>query len=236
MPDLLAKAQEHNGQEITVDGAYIGRNGLNVLALGVSTLDNGLDAQPLGDQILLDTFPEDAKKDLHQPGDAVYGFVRVTGRFESGGTYGPENQFNHRIQVASAQVIEQVRRTEVRVPNEPLGAGKVALRDLLADPAKYDGQTVTTRGYYFWNGPLAVLAEGISTEEDGTSPQPIGEQLWIEGFPPDVSGKLNLGPNNSFVWGYVEVTGTARSGGGFGKDGAYSALFQAQAATALEQK
>src|SRR5690349_20301284 len=49
--DLLAKAQDYNGKSVTVEGAYIGRAGnpaTSVLALGVSTLDNGLDAQPLG--------------------------------------------------------------------------------------------------------------------------------------------------------------------------------------------
>src|SRR5215470_2307870 len=54
VPKLLEKAQEYNGKDVIVDGAYIGRGGTpasTVLALGVSTLDNGLDAQPVGEQI-----------------------------------------------------------------------------------------------------------------------------------------------------------------------------------------
>lgn len=223
VPDLLANPSQFNGQDVTVSGAFLERGGAQVLALGVSTLDNGLDAQALGDQIWLEGFPQEVTADLHRPGDAVYGFVRVNGRFESGGSFGPEGAFQHRITVASAEPIERVRRSEVRITDEPLGDGKVSLFELTRDPAAYSGQQVTTQGYYFWNSVIFVLAEGVSTEEDGSSPQPVGQMIWMEGFPPDVSGQLNVGPNNSFVWGKVEVTGQFSGGGTFGKDGAYAA-------------
>jgi hypothetical protein len=223
VPDLLSKANEFNGKDVTVSGAFLERGGATVLALGVSTLDNGLDAQALGDQIWLEGFPQDVTANLHRPGDAVYGFVRVNGRFESGGSYGADGAFKHRITVTAAEPIERVRRTEVRIQDEALGEGKISLFELTRDPAKFNGQPVTTQGYYFWNGPIAVLAEGISTEEDGSSPQPVGQMLWLEGFPPPVSADLNVGPNNGYVWGKVEVTGQLSAGGGFGKDGAYQA-------------
>ena len=57
---VTSNPQDYNGKAITVDGAYLWRPGspaLSVLALGVSTLDNGLDAQPLGDPIWLEGFP-----------------------------------------------------------------------------------------------------------------------------------------------------------------------------------
>lgn len=235
VPDLVAKAQDYNGKDVTVDGAYLGRDGRSVLALGVSTLDNGLDAQPLGEQIWLEGFPSDTAQQLHQPGDAVYGFVRVNGRFETGDGFGPDKNLKNRITVTSVEPIERVTRQEVRIPRESLGEGKVSFYDLMADPAKFNGQTITTRGYYFWNGLKFVLSEGISTEEDGSSPQPIGNMIWMEGFPPDVSGQLHLGPNNSYVWGPVEVTGAFQSGGSFGKDGAYPQFLQATSARALEQ-
>jgi predicted small lipoprotein YifL len=239
VPDLVAKAQAYSGKQVTVDGAYIGRSGspgLSVLAPVVSTLDNGLDAQPAGDQIWLEGFPDAVAGSLHQPGDAVYGFVRVSGQFDAAGGYGPDGKYQYRIRVASAEPIERVRRNEVRVQNQPLGAGKVALLDLLKDPARYNGQPITTQGYYFWNGVIYVLAEGISTEEDGNNPQPVGHAIWMEGFPPDESGKLHLGPNSppSFVWGLVEVTGDFKSGGAFGKDGKYTEFIQVTAAKALE--
>jgi hypothetical protein len=227
VPDLIARAQEYNGKQVTVNGYYVsraGNPGLSVLAPVVSTLDNGLDAQPAGDAIWVDGFPEAALNGLHQPGDAIYGLVRMSGQFEANGSYGPGGSYKYQIHVAAAEPIEQVRRTEVRVPDKPLGEGKVALLDLLKDPAKYNGQTITTQGYYFWNGLIYVLAEGISSEEDGASPQPIGKQIWMEGFNPEESGKLGL----------VEVTGDFKSGGGFGKDGKYTEFLQATVSKALE--
>lgn len=219
--------QAYNGREITVDGAYLwrpGAPGLSVLALGVSTLDNGLDAQPLGDMIWLEGFPADVSEGLHRPGDAVYGFVRVKGQFATGASYGPDGQYKHQLTVSAAEPIEQVRRVERRIEDRPLGEGKVSLFDLQRSPEQYAGQTVTTQGYYFWNGVIYVLAEGVSTEEDGSSPQPIGATIWMEGFPPDKSAALNVGPNNSFVWGRVEVTASFETGGGKGKDGAYQSV------------
>lgn len=236
VPNLIANAQEYNGKDITVDGAYIGRPGepaLTVLALGITTLDNGLDAQPIGDQIWLENFPQEAAQALHQPGDAVYGWVRVNGRFEADGNYGPNNAYQYRIQVTSASPIQRIVRTETRVSNASLGEGKIALPTLFDNAGAYNGQTITTQGYYFWNGPLAVLAEGISTEEGGGSPQPIGRMMWIDGFPPELSAQLNLGPNNSYVWGKIEVTGVLQSGGSFGKDGAYTEHIQVTAANAV---
>lgn len=237
--DVIEEAQNYAGEEITVDGAYVWRPGdpaLSVLALGVSTLDSGLDAQPLGEPIWLENFPAEVTADLHRPGDAVYGFVRVTGQFETNGAFGPEGQFTHRLDVQAAESIEQVRYIEHRIENENLGDGKVTFFDLQANPEDYNGQQVTTRGFYFWNSVIWVLAEGIAAEETGSSPQPLGDPIWLEGFPPDQSTELNLGPNNSFVWGLVEVTGTFETGGGFGKDGAYQSILYVAEATSLEQE
>lgn len=223
VPDLLARAGEMNGKDVTIQGAYLERDGKTVLALGVSTLDNGLDAQPLGDPIWVDGFPSNVGAELHRPGDSVYGFVKVSGRFESGGSFGPDGSYKHRLQVASAESIERIRRNEVRIANQPLGDGKVSLFDLIANPGQHNGQAVTTQGYYFWNGVIYVLAEGVSSEEDGSNPQPVGQMIWMEGFPPSSSASLNIGPNTSFVWGKVEVVGQFQGGGQFGKDGAYPA-------------
>jgi hypothetical protein len=143
----------------------------------------------------------------------------MSGQFDAAGGYGPGGAYKYQIRVVSAEPIEQVRRTEVRVSDAALGEGKVGLLELLRDPAKYNGQTITTQGYYFWNGLIYVLAEGISSEEDGGSPR-----------------KLRLGPGNppSYVWGLVEVTGAFQSGGNFGKDGKYTEFLQATAAKSLE--
>ena len=57
----------------------------------------------------------------------------------------------------------------------------------------------------------------------------------MEGFPPDKSADLNMGPNNSYIWGLVEVTGTFETGGGFGKDGAYQSIITVDSVTPLEK-
>jgi hypothetical protein len=235
---LTEEAQKYAGQEITVDGAYLWRPGnpdLSVLAIGVSTLTNGLDAQPLGDSLIwLEEFPPEVTNDLHQPGDAVYGLVRVTGQFETGGGYGPEGAYAYRIRVSQAKPIEQVQYVEHKISDGSLGEGKVSFFELQREPEQYDGQTVTTQGYYFWNSIIWVLAEGVATEEGGGNPQPMGEPIWMEGFPPEESSRLNLGPNNSYIWGEVEVTGTFQTGGSYGKDGAYQHIFFVESARVLE--
>lgn len=235
VPSIVAEADTYNGTEVTIDGTYIGRGGLSVLAFGVSTLDNGLDAQPIGDQIWLENFPEEEVRNfLHQPGDSVYGAVRVTGQFAANGAFGPESQYQYQLDVTAVDPIAQVRRTETRVSDEALGDGKITFTDLASNPSTYNGQPVTTRGYYFWNGLIFVLSEGISTEDDGRNPQPIGAKIWMEGFPPDVAGELNVGPNNTYVWGLVEVTGDFQSEGSFGHEGAYTEFLQVTSAQAVE--
>ncbi len=235
--DVIQEAQTYTGQEITIDGAYVWRPDpmISVLALGVSTLDSGLDARPLGDAIWVEDFPADITADLHRPGDAVYGFVRVTGRFETNGTFGPEGQYQHRLQVMQAEPIERIRYIEHTISNSSPGEGKVSLFELQANPQQYNGQRITTQGYYFWNTLIWVLSEGVSTEEGGSSPQPMGNPIWMEGFPPDVSTQLNVGPNNSYVWGKVEVTGIFQTGGGYGRDAAYQSILTVESAQALEK-
>ncbi|MBX0327276.1 hypothetical protein K2Z83_06220 [Oscillochloris sp. ZM17-4] len=234
--NVTADPATYAGKEITVDGAYLWRPGdpsISVLALGVHTLDNGLDAQPLGDAIWLEGFPAELTADLHSPGDAVYGFVRVRGQFASG-SFGPNGSYPYQLTVSAAEPIEQVRRVENAIKDTPLADGKVSFFELQRNPEAYNGQTITTQGYYFWNSVIYVLAEGVATEEDGSSPQPMGSPIWMEGFPPDQSAELNVGPNNSYVWGHVEVTGTFQTGGGFGKDGAYQSIFTVTSATPIK--
>jgi len=237
--DLIPQAQMLTGQEVTVQGMYLWRPGnpdTSVLANGLSTRDNGLDAQPLGEPIWVDSFPSEVKANLHQPGDAIYGVVEITGRFEMGGGFGPDGAYQYRLDVAQATPTEQITWIEHRLENQTLGEGKVSFLDLQRNAQDYSDQTVTTQAYYFWNPAIYVLAEGVRTDELSGNPQPMGATIWVENFPPDQSASLNLGPNNSFVWGLVEVTGTFQTGGGFGKDGAYQSLLLVQSATVIEDQ
>jgi hypothetical protein len=224
--DLTDKAQTYSGKDVSVQGAYVWRPATaeapetRVLALGASTDDSGRDARPLGEPIWLDNFPDAVAQQLHNPGDSIYGFVRLSGRFETG-QYGPQGSYKYRLTLSDAQAIEQVQRVTKRIEDTPPPAGQVSFFELVRNPDKYSGQTITVQGYYFWNSVIYVLAEGVSTEEDGASPLPEGQQIWMEGWPPPESAKLNVGPNNSFVWGKVEVTATFQSSGAFGKDGAF---------------
>lgn len=234
--DVTKDIDSYVGKDITVAGAYLAKSGaepISIIAAGVSTLDNGLDAQPLGDAIWVDNIGEDVTMNLHRPGDAVYGFVKLTGRIEAG-AYGAGGVYKHRIAVTKSEIIEQIKRTEYRVAKENLGPDKVNIFDLTDNGAQYNGKTVTTQGYYFWNSVIYVLAEGIAVEEDGSSPQPVGKIIWMEGFPPDQSAQLTVGPNNSYVWGKVEVTGTFQSGGQYGRDGVYKEFFQVTSATPIK--
>lgn len=183
--DVTAASDTYVGKEIAVAGAYLLKTGeqpISVLVSGVSTLDNGLDAQPLGDAIWVDKLADDILLKLHRPGDSTYGFVKLTGTLEAG-AFGPDGRYPYRLAVSGAEVIEQIITKEERIENVPLGDGKVSIFDLADRPEQYNGQTITTQGYYFWNSAIYVLAEGIATEEDGSSPQPIGKIIWMEGFP-----------------------------------------------------
>ena len=91
--------------------------------------------------------------------------------------------------------------------------------------------TITTQGYYFWNGIIFVLAEGISTEQDGGSPQPIGKAIWMEGFPPDEFGQAARRAKQQLCVGaWSRSPADFKSGGNFGKDGKYTEFLQVTSA------
>ena len=70
----------------------------------------------------------------------------------------------------------------------------------------------------------------------GINPRPVGLTMALDGFPPELSKDLHLGPANSFVWGLVELTGTFKTGGSWGVDGALKQHFQIEQVKVLEQK
>jgi len=161
--------------------------------------------------------------------DATWGAVEVKGRFEVGkfGTGG----FAYRIDTREALPLQNPRwETALSLEQKPLGEGKVSLFDLADNPAQFTGKRVTTQGYYFWSPTTqGLLVEKIDRESGevarsippGPNPRPAGRIILLEGFPPEFSPQLNFGPNNSFVWGLVEVTGILEAGGPWGPYGEY---------------
>ncbi|GIV97085.1 MAG: hypothetical protein KatS3mg057_1742 [Herpetosiphonaceae bacterium] len=246
--DLIEQPERYSGQQVTVLGTYLWKPGnpaLSVLVPGVSTTDAGTDAQPLGEAVWLEGFPAEVTADLHRPGDAVYGVVEVTGQFEQGGNYGPEGSYSRRLVVTSARVVERIERITVQAPKS-VPEGVTPLQALFDDPGRYHGQRVTTRGYYFWSPATAgLLAAGVEAEKvDGVSdpqiaaaginPRPLEPFMAMDGFPPELSPMLHVGPGNSFVWGLVEVTGLFETGGAWGPNGTLQHHFQIEKVTPLE--
>jgi len=225
--DLTKNPADFQGKEITVQGYSLwkpGDPGLSVLVKAVSTRDDGTDAQPVDSAVWLENFPAEVSAELHRPIDAVYGAVEVKGRFEVG-QFGPGGAYTSRLSATSARAIERVQRTTYQAPREAQ-PNQVSVYDLEQNPAAYNGQTVTTRAFYYWTQATSgLLASGVGTERPladnapGINPQPLGTPISMEGFPPDLSAQLNVGPANGFVWGLIEVTGRFETGGKFGLEG-----------------
>ncbi|MBP8251920.1 MAG: hypothetical protein KAX40_06115 [Herpetosiphon sp.] len=228
--DITAAPQNYAGKTITVQGYYVwkpGNPGISVLAKAVSTRDDGTDAQPLDELVWLEGFPAELTEQLHRPVDSVYGAVEVTGNFQTG-SFGPEGKYKSQLTITNAKVIEKIEYVETMAPKETQ-PNHVSVYDLEKDPAKYNGQTITTRGFYFWTQATSgLLTTGVKTEKPadatvlGNNPQPMGTPISMEGFPPDLSSQLNVGPGNGFVWGLIDVSGTFQTGGKFGLEGRHA--------------
>jgi hypothetical protein len=234
----------------------------SVLLPGLSTADGTRDAQPIyasvqcnsngecepstatvGEAstgaVWLENFPPEVTADLHRPGDSVWGVVEVTGLFEANGGYGPDGAYRYRLQVTSAKPLQKVEREVFAVKDEPLGEGKVSIFELSKNPDTYATQKVTSRGYYFWSpstqGSFVERVEREKTADNTESltPTPAGIVMGMDGFPAEKSGELNVGPNGTFVWGLVEVTGTFETG--TFADGRYQQQIKVESVQVLEQ-
>lgn len=197
---------------------------------GECTPDTTAVGEPATGAVWLDNFPAEVTADLHRPRDSVWGVVEVAGTFETG-SFGPDGAYHYRIVVTDARALQKVEREITALENKPLDNGKVSLFALADQPAAFAGKQVTTQGYYFWSPATSgLLVEKVSREKSsdatvGLDPQPEGRIIALDGFPPELSGQLNVGPGNSYVWGLVEVTGTFETGGKWGPNGEYSQHF-----------
>jgi hypothetical protein len=174
--------------------------------------------EPSTGSVWLDNFPAEVTADLHRPGDAVWGVVEVTGLFEAGGGYGPDGSYRYRMDVSEARALQKVERIVSAVEDEPLGEGKVSIFELDRNPDQYNGQRIVSRGFYFWSPQTQgsfverVEREKVPDNPDGVAPTPGGIRMGLDGFPPELSEQLNIGPNGTYVWGLIEVEGTFATG------------------------
>ena len=118
-------------------------------------------------------------------------------------------------------------------------ASQITFSQLTADPAKYNGQTVTIDGFWFDGFEIEVLAERLipSSYAQGNL-QPDGTKIWAYGgIPTEISRQLYLQPDNSTGYqahyGKVELTGTLEFGGGYGQMNSYQYQLTVQSAKLL---
>jgi hypothetical protein len=233
--ELTADPARYNGQEVTVLGFYYQKDNQQLLVVGVRTDDGFQNPVPLGDPIWVDGMPQDVLNTLNAASGALYGMVQVHARFETG-TFGPEGQYASRLSIAEADdvvALEAAQMQEVWVPSDLAIPGAVSLADLVDQPDAYSGQTVTVAAYYYWTPQTWVLAAGIRSLDGVHNAVPIGQQVWVEGFPPDVSGELNVLENN--VHGLVQVTGRFETLGSYGPNGSYPNRLVVESAAAIKR-
>jgi hypothetical protein len=108
------------------------------------------------------------------------------------------------------------------------GKPEVSYSQLISQPEKYDGQTVTVECFYFDAFEMMALCAslGPSTIAPGNL-APQGEFIWLEGgLPLETRDKLytqtvKLSSGYPEHYGKVRITGRFQSGGQFGHLGAY---------------
>ncbi len=250
--ELLEHPERYQGQEVTVLGYYFQDDARRLLVIGMRTDDGFQNPVPLGDPIWVEGFPEDVLQRLVFATGAYYGMVRIRGRFETGGHFGPNGDIPSRLVVSApegALSLEEQRMRQEWVPETYLVSGTLTLKDLLAQPEAYSGKQVTVVAFYYWTPPrpddpnqaptTSVLAEGIRSVDGLHYAVPIGRQVWVDGFPPKVAAALNVIPDLEHptnIHGLVKVTGRLDTRGGYGTNRAYPYRIVVRAAEALRSK
>ncbi len=118
--------------------------------------------------------------------------------------------------------------------------GKLAsVSELIADPEKYSGRTVTVEGIYFHGWEVVVLAEKLVPS--GFRPGhlvPDSYKIWVEGgLSNEVFSKLytqNQSAGYPERFGKVRIKGKFESGGKYGHLGGYSMHIIPEDATLLD--
>jgi hypothetical protein len=234
--ELLSDPGRFDRQEVTVLAFYYQGSDEQILVVGVRTDDGFQNPVPLGEALWVEGMPQSILEQLNFASGITYGMVEVSGLFETAGAFGPDGKYVSRVTVSNpSQVValeaSQMEQTWVR--EDPAVPGAVPLAELVARADSYSDQTVTVVAYYYWTPQTWVLAEGIRSLDGVHNAVPIGKQVWVEGFPPDVTGALNVLENN--VHGLVRVSGRFETRGGYGANQAYPYRLIVQSAEALER-
>jgi len=116
----------------------------------------------------------------------------------------------------------------------------VTINELVSEPEKYSGQTVTLEGIYLHGWEWTLLAEAVTFLGEGDSRElkPVGQSIWFAGLiPADVQSGLyqyetpGAGIQN---YGKVGVTGVFEYGGRYGHMNAYKYRITASEIVLLE--
>lgn len=234
--ELLSDPQRFDQHEVTVLAFFFQGGDDQILVVGVRTDDGFQNPVPLGDSLWVEGMPPAVLEQLNFASGVTYGMVEVSGRFETNGAFGPEGEYGSRLVVSDPTnviALEASQMEQVWVPEDPGVPEATPLRELVANPDRYTDQVVTVVAYYYWTPQTYVLAEGIRSLDGVHNAVPIGKQVWVENFPPDVSGELNVLENN--VHGLVKVTGRLETLGGYGPNQAYPARLFVQSAEAFDR-
>ncbi len=152
--ELIARADDYNGKTVTVEGFYFSGFEITALAgvLGQAEFDP---ERTVPEQPLIWTMPERGlQSELHTQTKTPSGYpeyfgrVRVTGKFETGETYGHMNAYNYRLTATSTVVLEwtpaapTVTTTTPTDPEEErFAAAKQVAEDFVRNSAtfRFDG-------------------------------------------------------------------------------------------------
>lgn len=103
------------------------------------------------------------------------------------------------------------------------GGQSLSLGQVLSEPDKYSGKTITVDAFYYHAFEVEALAGGLDLSNGRAST--VGETVWVAGgVGKEVYDRLYQDPVAGPIvrFGKVRVTGRFESGGKFGQMGAYS--------------
>jgi hypothetical protein len=111
---LINEPERYNGRTISVEGIYVNGWGWTILTEYAAYIGTGnnRELKPVGDSIWMENpVPQEIQAQLYKitnpAGEiAYYGKLKISGKFETGGRYGPSNQFKYRITTKKVELLD----------------------------------------------------------------------------------------------------------------------------------